>query len=199
MNANSYIRVVCLGAVAGAATLWVTAPPPSDWSLRTVMTLACFALTAELMAFLLPRGASGSIAFIPYMTAVLLVPNFAALIAIPAARFIGEAVRRKEPKKTLFNIAQLSLAYSIAILVYRSLGGRSLIELKDVGVAEATVYAEIATIAAYFVTVVINTLLVSAIIGITTGEKTLHVWRENNRATIGLDILAGPLAFAFAW
>ncbi len=199
MTANSYIRIVCLGAFLSGLALWVYAPPASDWSLGIVLTLACFALTAEVMAFLLPRGASGSISFIPYMTAVLLVPNFSALIAIPVARFIGEAVRRKEPKKTLFNIAQLSFAYSIAILVYRGLGGRSLTEFTKVGVADATAYAGVATIAAYFVTVAINTLLVSGIIAITTGEKTLHVWRENNRATIGLDILAGPLAFAFAW
>src|SRR3954471_23365385 len=132
MKANSFIRIVCVAACVAAVALWRFLPPHSDWNLRTVLALAAFALTAELMAFLLPRGASGSIAFIPYMTAVMLVPNFAALVAIPAARLIGEVVRRKEPKKTLFNIAQLSLAYSVAILVYIAIGGVSLFSLTKI-------------------------------------------------------------------
>ena len=90
MKANSFIRVVCTLAVLSAIALWKFMPPSADWTIRTVLTLAAFALTAELMAFLLPRGASGSIAFVPYMTAVMLVPNFAALLAIPAARFLGD-------------------------------------------------------------------------------------------------------------
>ena len=199
MKANSFIRIVCILAVLSAVALWQLMPPSADWTFRTVLTLAAFALTAELMAFLLPRGASGSIAFVPYMTAVMLVPNFAALLAIPAARFLGEAAKRKDPKKTLFNVAQLTLAYSVAILAYRWLGGRSLFELQKLPVAQVTVVVGMPMLAAYFITVVINTLLVSCIIAITTGEKTLQVWRENNKATIGLDILAAPLVFFFAW
>lgn len=199
MKANSFIRIVCALAVASALLLWMYAPPSPDWTFKTVATLAVFALTAELMAFLLPRGASGSIAFVPYMTAVMLVPNFAALLAIPAARFIGEAAKRKDPKKTLFNVAQLTLAYSIAILAYRGTGGRSLFDLKELSTAEATVVVGIPTLTAYFITVAINTLLVSCIIALTSGERTIKVWRENNFATIGVDILAGPLVFCFAW
>ena len=199
MKANSFIRATCFLAGLSAVALWRFFPPDADWTFRTVLTLALFALTAELMAFLLPRGASGSIAFVPYMTAVMLVPNFAALLAIPAARFLGEAAKRKDPKKTLFNVAQLTLAYSIAIIAYRLMGGRSLFELKSIPVAQVTATVGVPMLAAYFLTVAINTLLVSNIIAITTGERMLQVWRENNTATIGLDILAGPLVFIFAW
>ncbi|MDB4917699.1 MAG: hypothetical protein JWM95_5343 [Gemmatimonadetes bacterium] len=199
MRPSSFIRVVCVLAAVAACALWMYAPPDPDWSVRTVGTLAAFALTGELMAFLLPKGASGSIAFIPYMTAVLLVPNFAALLAIPVARLIGEMARRKDPKKTLFNIGQLTCAYSVAILVYRAMGGVSLFQLNQFSVAHATVLIGIPMLAAYFVTVAINTLLVSHIIALSSGVATRHVWMENNRATIGLDILAGPIVFTFAW
>lgn len=199
MKANSFVRLVCVLAMVAAYALWRVAPPTGDWSFGTVVLLAAFALTGELIAFLLPRGASGSIAFVPYMTAVMLVPNFAALLAIPAARFLGEAAQKKDPKKTLFNIAQLTLAYSIAIMAYRALGGRSLLELKTFKVAEVTVLVGLPMVAAYFITVVVNTLLVSRIIAITTGTRTIQIWRENNTATIGIDILACPLIFLFAW
>ena len=199
MKANSFIKLVCVLAFAAAALLWQVAPPSGDWSFVTVATLAAFALTAELIAFLLPRGASGSIAFVPYMTAVMLVPNFAALLAIPVARFLGEAAQKREPKKTLFNIAQLTLAYSIAIIAYRVLGGHSFLDLEKVKVAKVTLLIGFPMVAAYFITVAVNTLLVSRIVALTTGAPTLQVWRENNRATIALDILACPVIFLFAW
>jgi putative nucleotidyltransferase with HDIG domain len=199
MKANNFVKLVCALAIAAACVLWRVAPPSGDWSLGTIAILTAFALTGELIAFLLPRGASGSIAFVPYMTAVMLVPNFAALLAIPAARFLGETAQKKDPKKTLFNIAQLTLAYSIAIIAYRALGGRSFVELTKVKVADVTVLVGLPMVAAYFITVVVNTLLVSRIIAITTGARTLQVWRENNTSTIGLDILACPLIFLFAW
>jgi putative nucleotidyltransferase with HDIG domain len=199
MKANSFIRLVCVLALVAAGVLWHVAPPSGDWSLGTVATLAAFALTAELITFLLPRGASGSIAFVPYMTALMLVPNFAALLAIPAARFLGEAAQKRDPKTTLFNVAQLTLAYSLAIIAYRALGGRSFLELKNVKVAEVTLLIGFPMVAAYFITVVVNTLLVSRIVALTTGARTLQVWRENNTATIALDILACPVLFLFAW
>lgn len=199
MKANNFIRLVCVLALVAAYVLWHVAPPSGDWSLGTVTILAVFALTAELIAFLLPRGASGSIAFVPYMTAVMLVPNFAALLAIPAARFLGEAAQKRDPKKTLFNVAQLTLAYSFAILAYRALGGRSLVELHKVPVAQVTVLIGLPMVAAYFITVIVNTLLVSRIVALTSGARTLQVWRENNTATIGIDILACPVIFLFAW
>jgi putative nucleotidyltransferase with HDIG domain len=199
MKVNSFVRLVCLLAVAAAAVVWQLFPPAPDWSLGTVATLAALALTAELLGFLLPRGASASISFIPYMAAVLLVPNFAALAAIPVARLISEIAKKKEPRKTLFNVGQLTLAYSLAILAYNWLGGTSLAALSDLSVAKATVAVGLPMLAAYTLTFAVNGFMVSCVVALSTGERTFRVWRENNGATIGLDVLASPLVFAFAW
>jgi hypothetical protein len=199
MKANSFVRLVCLLAVGAAVVVWRVYPPEGDWNVGTICALATLALTAELMGFLLPRGASGSLSFIPYMTAVLVVPNFAALGAIPVARLLGEIARKTESRKTLFNVAQLTFAYSLSILVYNSLGGRSLFALRDLTVAQVTVEVGLPMIIAYSVTFAVNGLLVSCVIALSTGERTLKLLKENSHATIGLDILAGPLVFAFAW
>jgi putative nucleotidyltransferase with HDIG domain len=199
MKANNFVRLVCLCAIAAAIVVWRMYPPGHNWNTATVCTLAALALTAELMGFLLPRGASGSISFIPYMTAVLVVPNFAALAAIPVARLLGEIARKNEARKTLFNVAQLILAYSLSILAYNALGGESLFVLRDLTVSQVTVAVGIPMIIAYSVTFAVNGLLVSCVIALSSGERTLKVWRENNHSTIGLDVLAGPLVFAFAW
>jgi putative nucleotidyltransferase with HDIG domain len=186
-------------AAAAAIVVWHLHPPAADWTIGTVAILAVLALTAELMGFLLPRGASGSISFIPYMTAVLLVPNFAALAAILCARLLGEIARKQEPRKAVFNVAQLTSAYSLSILAYNLLGGVSLFALRDIGVARATVAVGLPMLAAYSITFAVNGLLVSCVIALSTGERTIRVWKENNHTTIGLDILASPLVFAFAW
>jgi len=42
-------------------------------------------------------------------------------------------------------------------------------------------------------------VLVSQVIAISRGESAWQMWRETSLSTIGLDILALPLVFAFAW
>ncbi len=151
------------------------------------------------MVFLLPRGATGSISFIPYMTAVLLVPNFAALAAIGLANAIAEIAKRRGVIKFAFNTAQLIVTYAIAIAVYRQLGGVTLLALTHTSAADATLKIGIPLIVAYGIVFTLNTLLVSHVIALATNVRTWQVWRENNLSTVGLDILALPLVFAFAW
>src|SRR5947209_7656914 len=137
MRVNAFIRLTVIMAVSAAGALWMLAPP-IEGSTLTVVMLAVLALTAELMGFLLPRGASGSISFIPYMTAVMLVPNVSALAAIVGVRAIVEIARRQGGVKFVFNTAQLLLSYSLAVIVYRLTGGVSLFSLRSLGVAGAT-------------------------------------------------------------
>jgi putative nucleotidyltransferase with HDIG domain len=185
--------------MCASVAVYRTSPPAADYSAVTVGTLALLALTAELMGFLLPRGAAGSISFIPYMTTLMLVPNFAALVAIGGANAISEIAKGRGGLKVLFNSAQLILSYGIAIAAYRTLGGQSLFELRQLPVATITLVVGVPLLAAYAVVFTLNTLLVSHVIALTTNARTSQVWRENNASTVGLDILALPLVFAFAW
>ena len=199
MKTKHFIQLVCLLATGAATTLWYVAPPAPDFSVGTIGTLALLALLAELMGFLLPRGAAGSISFIPYMATLMLVPNFAALLAVGGANAIAELAKRRGGLKVLFNSAQLILSYGIAIGVYRTLGGKSLLDLREMPVAAITIVIGFPLTAAYAVVFVVNTFLVSHVIALTTNVRTLHVWRENSSSTVGLDILALPLVFLFAW
>lgn len=199
MKVNRFVSLICLLAIAAAVLLWWQAPPATDWSIGTIAILAALAITAELLGFLLPRGASGSISFIPYMTSVLLVPNFAALGAIVGSRAVVEIVRARGPVKIAFNTAQLLLTYSVAIGTYVLLGGVSLFSLQKLSVAEVTIMIGLPMMVAYVTTFALNTLLVSCVIAISSNGKTFQVWRDNNASTIGIDILASPLVFAFAW
>jgi putative nucleotidyltransferase with HDIG domain len=199
MKPTRYVNFVGLLAILAAALLWRLAPPAADWDYGTVAILALVALTAEVMTFLLPRGAAGSIAFIPYMTTIMLVPNFAALVAIVGVRMVVEIARRSGVLKLVFNSSQQLFTYAVAIELYRISGGRSLLELRHLSIAEVTVVVGLPMMLSYVFSFAMNAILVSRVIAIATNGKTLQVWKENCAATIGIDVLASPLVFAFAF
>ena len=199
MSAKSFVQLVCAFATIAAIVVWNLFPPAFDWNYGTIASLFAVALTAELMGFLLPNAAAGSISFIPYMTAVLLVPNFSALVAIVGARIIVELGRRNGALKFYFNTAQLLFTYAIALLIYRALGGQSLFDLKHLSVSEVSISIGIPMFVSYIFTFVMNDVLVSKVIALSTNSRAFHVWHENRLTTLGLDVLASPLVFAFAY
>lgn len=196
---KAFVQLVYVAALLAGALLWHFAPPAADWNIGTIATLAVVALTAELMVYVLANGAGASISFIPYMTTVVLVPNFAALAAIGAVQIVVQLARRQHALKFYFNVGQLVLTYALAIMVYRVCGGRSLFELRHLEVAAVTVAVGLPMMAAYVLTFALNSLLVAQAIALATNGKILQVWRNNSTTTIGIDILASPIVFAFAW
>jgi putative nucleotidyltransferase with HDIG domain len=141
----------------------------------------------------------GSIAFIPYVTTVLLSPNALGLLAIVGSGAIAKLSRQRNIQKFVFNCAQQTLAYGCAIVVYQVVGGQSLFALKGLSVSEVTIAIGMPMTIAYFVVFALNGLLVCQVVALESNAKTWHVWKEANASTIGLDILALPLIFAFAW
>lgn len=199
MKPKTFVQVICLLAIAATLAVARVAPASGVDNLGTVVTLGIVALTAEFMGFLLPRGAGGSISFIPFMTAVALVPNTGALLAIVGARTIVELAQRRPAVKFSFNIGQVLLTYALAILVYRGLGGVSLFELRTLNLAQLTVAVGLPMMVSYVLTFALNTLLVSQVVALATHGKVFQVWKENSASTLGVDILASPIVFAFAW
>jgi len=177
----------------------VATPGIPATAVATLVTLGCLALTAELLAFVLPRGAKGSVAFIPYMATVLLVPGFAALVTIAIVKSIAELAGKRDTQRQVFNIAQLSFTFAATILIYRALGGVSMLDLHGLGLQEMTRRVAAAAFIAFVSSFILNTLVVSRVIALSTGGSTIQVWRDVHLSTIGLDILASPLVFLFAW
>ena len=199
MRTKTFVQLVSLGALLVAAWLWRSMPADAATNISTLGTLATLALTAELMAFLLPGGVVGSIAFIPYVTTVLLSPNALGLLAIVGSGAIAKLSRQRNIQKFVFNCAQQTLAYGCAIVVYQVVGGQSLFALKGLSVSEVTIAIGLPMTIAYFVVFALNGLLVCQVVALESNAKTWNVWKEANASTIGLDILALPLIFAFAW
>jgi putative nucleotidyltransferase with HDIG domain len=193
-----FVQLVCILACSAAVMLRLTAPTNGDFEFATIGTLAILALLAELMVFLLPQGATGSISFIPYIATLVLVPNFAALIAIGLTNSIAEIAKKRGSLKILFNSAQLVLSYALGIALYRAVGGVSLLAIREQSISEITTHIGLPLTVAYVFVFMVNTLLVSRVIAISTNVRTVQVWRANSASTVGLDILALPLVFFFA-
>lgn len=199
MRIRIYVQIVFVLALGIGASLFRVFPPGDSSTFTTLAILTALAVTAELLSFLVPGGMTGSISFIPYVTALLLAPDAYAVLAIVIAGAIANLARDKRTLKIVFNCSQLALTYGIAIFVYRYLGGVSLFALRDMSVADATIVVGMPMTVAYLVVFLLNGLLVSQVVALASNARAWNVWKESSASTIGLDILALPLVFAFAW
>jgi putative nucleotidyltransferase with HDIG domain len=199
LTVRSYVAVICGASLISALALYSATPGIPTGAIATLAMLGCLAITAELLAFVLPRGARGSVAFIPYMASVLLVPSFAALVTIAIVKSIAEIAGKRETQRQVFNIAQLTFTFAATILIYRLLGGVSMLSLQGTSIRDVTLLLGLPAFVAFVCSFVLNTLVVSRVIALSTGGHTLQVWRDVHLSTIGLDILASPLVFLFAW
>jgi len=74
-----------------------------------------------------------------------------------------------------------------------------LLLLPEHSLSQATIQVGGPALAAFASSFILNTALVSTAIAISNGATIWSVWRANNLATIGIDLLSSPLVFVFAW
>jgi putative nucleotidyltransferase with HDIG domain len=134
------------------------------------------------------RG-NGSTAFLPILAAVLLSPNWVTVLAVVASCVISEIWAKREPVKAVFNASQVTLSIAVAILVYKAVGGASVIS------AQANVFACVSGIVSFFV---VNKLLVAFVVGLTTGQSAVRVFLAATRSTALYDLLCFPFVYVFA-
>jgi len=198
-RAALFIGLTCLCAVASATVLIGMGISERSASSQILALLALLGLIAEVLVLLLPSGASTSIASIPFLAAALLSPDWRSVAAVSGAVAVSQALRRRGAAKMIFNVAQAISSLSLGALVYRALGGISLISFEQssfVATTTANAVAGIAAIASFYA---VNSLAVSGIIAATEGKRALDVWRGNFLSTVAYEILTGPFVFLFAW
>ena len=100
--------------------------------------------------------------------------------------------------KAIFNIAQFVLVFSVTIITYRALGGRSFLDAPD-NIAALTRDFGWAALGAYALSVALNISLTSTVIALSSGRRIADVWRENHAPSLGLDLIAAPITFGFAY
>lgn len=193
-----FVAGVCVAACIGAGALFLVAPMMPNGAWEALALLSLLAVIGEAWSFLLPQSAVSSIAFIPYMAMAFVVPHWSTVATIGVLRALDEIRRRKSAIKTAFNVAQFVVVFSVTILCYLVLGGRSFLGApKDISVL--TRLYGFAALGCYGVSLFLNSVLLSIVVALSTGREIRQVWRENHLPSLGLDIIAAPVTFGFAF
>lgn len=198
-RAQLFVTVVSLTSIVSAAVVYWMRPDTTEVELTAVVTLALLAAVAETMGYVLPRAAKGSVAFIPYIAAVMVVPGWPTIVAAGLVKLVVEGFASRERIKKVFNVAQLVAALSAAVIVFLVLGGQGMTP-GEVGSLKVTTHSTgVAAFAAFLTTFAVNALLVQSVIAISNGIRVSQAIRENIGTTVVFDLLASPIVFVFAW
>jgi HD-GYP domain-containing protein (c-di-GMP phosphodiesterase class II) len=188
---HHYVTGVTIAGVILFGALYLIDPGfPIGYLLPTVCFFA-FALMASSMSYRSTRNTTASIAYLPILTGLVLVPHWAGVLGATASTLIAELILRRAPIKVLFNTATMLFASSVVVISYRFLGGVSLLTLSEFAFAPY-----FAAVLLYFAT---NTLTVTGIVALQEDKNPLRLWAKQLRFTLVYDLLSIPFVFVFAY
>jgi len=195
-----YVAATATLAVLWGLLLYREAPMLGPSMIADALALCGLAVTAELLSYVLPRSADGTIAFIPYFAAAIIVPAWPAVLCVVVVKVAVELWMRRAPIKAVLNVSAHTLMEAAAISVYVGLGGVGLGSIADLSdLTHVTRVSGAPAIVAFCVALVLVNLLVHSAIALDSGRPVRRVLQENQRATAGLTLLTTPLVFVFAW
>lgn len=196
---NSYITLVSVAALISGVALFFAAPTVTADSIRALLLLAFLAIVAETLSLMLPNSASGSLAFIPYLASAIISPSWVALCSVALVKCVVDSARRVERRVAVFNIAAHTLTLSTAIWAFRLLGGRSLLELTGYSFLGVSVRDGVSALTGFAASFLLNGVVVCYFLALRADKPFGAVWRQSVVPTIGMDLVAGPIVFIFAW
>jgi HD-GYP domain-containing protein (c-di-GMP phosphodiesterase class II) len=186
-----YVALVVVAALAAAIGL-TYASPKFQYELAAIsLAFSLLGLLAQKLAHSAKVQSRGSIAFLPFLAGLVLFPSWVTVTFIAAAMLTGEVTQKKAWIKRVFNVAQYTLAVSVAGLVYVLLGGKPL-ELDPT-------FRAVPHILSVLSFLLLNTALVAGVIALSTGRGILDVWRQNGRGSIAYDLFAIPVVYFCAF
>ena len=159
-----------------------------------LLAAGCFsvlAFAATSVSYHSSGNTTGSIAFLPILTCLLLVPHWVAVLGVAGSLLIGQLVNRRAPIRVLFNTAQAVFAASVTVISYRVLGGTSLLSL-----SEFRFVPYVVATALFFAA---NSLTMSAIIAFQEEKNIWWLWVKRLRFTLTYDVLSIPFVYVFAY
>ncbi len=198
---NMFIAVVALGA---AAALFAASrgrlPFPGWWPWSAFVVVATL-LEGALNTRLRIRG-SGSISFVPHLSATLLFGPFWGACISAVSMLLGNISRGNDPLKTLFNVSQITLSIIAATTCYQVLGGQfppAYLQTGE-GLSALSVQRDLGLFfvlaALYFV---VNSAAVSTAVALLSDRAFREVWNLNVRGVLAYDVGASVLAVLMAW
>lgn len=196
---RAYTALLGVIALMTCGALYLVAPIVPNEAVRALILLSFLAILAEALGLVLPNSARGSLAFIPYLASAVISPSWAAVLAVASVKCIFDISRRQEKSAVAFNATQHALTLSAAIWTFRILGGQSLLALSRQSFLETSLQVGPAALVAIGLTFFLNGVLVCYYLALRGGKSFKSLWQQSVLPTIGMDLVAGPIVFIFAW
>ncbi len=194
-----YIGGVSVCAVLANGALFLLAPDVPPVAIVAVIWMAAIGLFVQLLTFNLPRSGTGSIAFIPLLAGAIIAPTWVAAVAAIISISLAEISKRPAPIKLLFNVMQVSTAIAVATIVFRFVGGTSLLSSPAVRLLEGARVSALSLLILITVFFAINTVLVAGVISVSEGGNLFHIWSKNTITSLPYDLLSAPVVYLLAW
>jgi HD-GYP domain-containing protein (c-di-GMP phosphodiesterase class II) len=149
---------------------------------------ALMGLIAQSIAHSARKTFTGSIAFLPFLTSIVLYPSWVCVVLVGLAMLIGEVRAKKANIKRAFNVAQYMVAVGGAAAVYVFLGGKP-IDVTD------TSFRFLPHTAAVISFLLLNTVFVATAVALSSSRSVVEVWLQNTKSTIAYDAVAIPIVY----
>lgn len=195
-----FIAAITVGSCVSAAIVFSERLPFPGW--WPILTFLFVATLLEGLRTRLRIAAKGSTSFIIHIASALLFGGWWAVLVTAGSSLFDELARGSPVLKLVFNTAQKALAVSLAVIVYRALGGTlpptylesfatlaSQVVQRDLGLF--LVFAIV-----YFV---VNSVAVTGAVALSAGRAFREVWNLNTRGVLVYDLAASFVGVLVAW
>jgi HD-GYP domain-containing protein (c-di-GMP phosphodiesterase class II) len=195
-----YVLLIATLALGASVVVVAIGPELPKAAFGDALLLCSLAVAGEVLSFVLPYNATGTIGYIPFFAGAILVPGWPSLVGVAIVRIVMELrVSRENIKRTL-NIASYILMEATAIIVYLRLGGVSLHQAVDHRtLTQVAAQYGGAALVAFVIALPINNLVVFVAIALASGRTARSVIIEGSRSTVIVDLITTPVIFVFAW
>lgn len=199
-RAIPFLAIVCLSAIIAAFMVKAASPAVKLDQWTAAALLVALGVGAEMLSYDHSRkGTSGSISLIPFAAAALCAPTWAAVAAIAVGSSVVQFLSKRHWVKGLFNVAQMGLGLSLAILVFRAAGGTPFVLFHRESILAVARTQLVPTALLVAALILVNTATVSGVVAIVQQRSVLEIWKATTLPTAPFIALTAFLAFYLAW
>ena len=185
-----YVACVVAASIAASAAVVGLGGTFDSQQLLGAAGLTVLGAYTAAAKYKVSRGSHGEVSFIPFLTAIVIAPGWPTLGMLAVAVGLNELPKSKDAVKKVFNVSQILLAGAVAVLIYRSLGGVSLLE-------ESTFrfFPHVLAVAGFLAS---NAAAVSGVLSLVERKNFFRVFVQTNSSSFAYDIFSVPGVFFFA-
>jgi HD-GYP domain-containing protein (c-di-GMP phosphodiesterase class II) len=198
-----YVTLTVLAATVLMVATGLAWPDRSHAHASTLLVLAVIAASAEKLRIRQANGAYTSFASWPLTAAIFVSPSWMAVLAAIAASVAMQLLARRIFLKAVFNVAITALSASLAVVVFRVLGGTAFPALDAPSWVDSAVRTSqidgVPVVCALLVSYLAQTFAVAGVLALAEGKDIASVWKADFRHSFSVALLSIPIVPWFAW